>query len=101
MRDVLVCLDGGSLSVGNNAFENSVPYPLDVQGDIRFSAANLFGEWLVINGTRMMVDPVAATIFQRRMNGTPILAWSCKRRSAHMSRPYARGCKIGVGPSQD
>jgi hypothetical protein len=62
-------LDGGSLSVGNDAFVNIVPYPLDVQGDIRFSAANLIGEKFVIKGTRMTVEPVGEARYIEQFAG--------------------------------
>ena len=62
-------LDGGSWSVGNDAFENIVPYPLDIRGDIRFSAANLIGERLVINGTRITVQPVGEARYIEQFPG--------------------------------
>jgi hypothetical protein len=61
-------LDGGSLSVGNEVFQNIVPYPLDVQGDVRLSASNL-GERLVISGTRITVVPVGEARYVEQFPG--------------------------------
>jgi hypothetical protein len=62
-------LDGGSLSVGKDIFENIVPNPLDVHGDIRFSATNLVGESFVMSGTRIVVRPVGEARYVEQFPG--------------------------------
>ena len=51
-----VDLDGGSLRVGTDVFENLIPIPLDVGAAIQFSAIGKSGESLLIRGN-------AATVF--------------------------------------
>jgi hypothetical protein len=44
-------LDGGSIQLGSQVFENIIPLPLDVRGAIRFSVLALSGESLIIQGS--------------------------------------------------
>jgi hypothetical protein len=63
-------LDDGSLSVGNEVFENAISFPLDVRGAVRFSVVSRNGERLVIQGTRATVVPVGKGRYVEQFPGT-------------------------------
>jgi hypothetical protein len=60
----------GTLSVGNEVFDNLIPFPLDVQGALRFCAIGLDEERLAIQGTRATAVLVAKACFIEQFPGT-------------------------------
>ena len=59
-------LGDGSLSVGNEVFDNLVPHPFDLRGKVRFSAINEHAERLDIQGTQAIVLPVGEARYLER-----------------------------------
>jgi hypothetical protein len=51
-------LDGGSLLVDGDYFENMIPLPLDRCGAVRLMALSLYGEPLIIVGTGAKAMPI-------------------------------------------
>ena len=62
-------LDDGSLSVGNEVFENIVPLPIDVRGAVCFSAVSQ-SERLIIQGTRATVVSIGDARYVEPFPGT-------------------------------
>lgn len=60
----------GSLSVGDEVFENEIPLPLDLRGAVRFSAEGSNGERLAIQGARATAEPVGEARYVEEFPGT-------------------------------
>jgi hypothetical protein len=63
-------LADGSLSVGDELYENAIPFPLEVRGTVRFSAVSQNGERLVIQGTRATAVPIGDACYVEQFPGT-------------------------------
>lgn len=63
-------LSDGSCVIDGVLFENEIPFPVDVSGDIRVSFETQSGEKLVINATRITSNPVGDATYVEEFPGS-------------------------------